>query len=251
VILGAGNVATQLARHLHDAGHTISCIYSRDPDHASILASEVEAASVSNPEELPDSADYFLVAVTDQAIPGLMGACRGKKGIWMHTAGSVGMDVFGDDHPECGVFYPLQTITRDHPLRMDEVPILVEGSSPKVAARIMNLAQSISRNVHIMDSEKRLVVHMAAVFASNFTNHMVHIAQQILEDQQVDPDLLVPLMKETIRKASDQGAGASRTGPAVRGDTTTMRKHLEMLESHPEWEKLYTFISRELGRTGK
>ena len=157
------------------------------------------------------------------------------------------MDMLGDHHSEYGVLYPLQTLSRDRPVSLQNTPFLVEGSDPFVLERIIDLAGSVSGKVRQMNSDNRLLVHLAAVFANNYSNHMVHIAQRILDEQQIEQELLVPILKETFDKIIEMGAGNAQTGPARRGDLETMKKHLELLKTHPEWEKLYTFISRDIG----
>ena len=128
----------------------------------------------------------------------------------------------------------------------DQIPYLVEGSSPEVLEKVQNLALSISGRVEEMDSAGRLVVHLAAVFANNFSNHMVHIAERILEEQNLPPSMLTPLLEETFRKIQSMGAREAQTGPALRKDEESMNRHRELLKNHPEWEKIYTFISREI-----
>jgi len=124
----------------------------------------------------------------------------------------------------------------------------VEGSSEEVSESIFSLAGLLSTNIQKVDSDSRRIIHLAAVYANNFTNHMVHIGQQILHENELDPKLLDPILKETVRKILDLGAREAQTGPALRNDRETMQKHTELLKQHPEWEKLYTFISRDIGR---
>ena len=161
------------------------------------------------------------------------------------------MQVFKGLFPEYGVLYPLQTLSKDFPLHSGKIPFLVEGSSPEVRAQVTQLASSISDRVEAADSATRLVVHLAAVFANNFSNHMVHIAQQILEEQNLPAGILDPLLEETYQKIVGLGAGEAQTGPAVRDDQITLKRHIEWLKTHPEWEKLYTFVSREIARSRK
>jgi len=148
-----------------------------------------------------------------------------------------------------GVLYPLQTLSRSRLLEPSKVPCLVEGSSPEVTSLIHRLASTVYDRIEEVDSDKRLLIHIAAVFANNFSNHMVHIARILLEERELDPELLDPLLEETFEKIKSLGTVKGRTGPAVRGDEETMAKHIELLKGHPEWEKLYTFISRDIQRT--
>ena len=144
--------------------------------------------------------------------------------------------------------YPLQTLSKAHPLRLGHIPFLVEGSSREVSEKVFTLASSISERVEVVDSATRLIIHLASVFANNFSNHMVHIAHRILKEQNLSATLLDPMLEETYRKIIRVGTREAQTGPAVRDDQITMKRHIELLKNHPEWEKLYTFISREIAR---
>ena len=249
VIIGAGNVATHISRHLHFTGHQISCMWSRRQERAEILASGVESVGTADPGKVPDNADFYLVAVPDGAIPEIAARFSGSKGIWLHTAGAVSMDILEKDFQKYGVLYPLQTLTAERSVSLKDTPFLIEGSGPQVTRAIRSLASSISGTVIEMGSDRRLVIHLAAVFANNFSNHMVTIAGQILKDHESDLSLLAPLLRETAGKIAEMGPANAQTGPALRNDRVTMQKHLELLKGYPEWEKLYTFISRDIGRS--
>jgi len=249
VLIGAGNVATHVSRHLYARGHRISCVWSRTPASARILADTVGAESATHESEVPRKADFYLVAVPDDAVAELAARFTDCAGVWLHTAGSLPMDVFKDFFPKYGVLYPLQTLSKASPMSPGPIPFLVEGSSEDTSRKVHELASSISQNVEAADSATRLMVHLAAVFANNFSTHMVHIAQGILKEQNLSLKMLDPLLEETFQKIIRVGADEAQTGPAVRGDQETMKRHREILKNHPEWEKLYTFISREIKRS--
>jgi len=182
VILGAGNVAFHISRHLYLAGQQVSCIWARDSESAERVARLSGSKAVSDPREVPGDADFYLVAVSDDAIADVAARFKGSPGIWMHTAGAIPMDVLGVHFREYGIFYPLQTLSAQREISLDDTPVLVEGSSEAVKARICSLVSTISERVVEMDSAARLRVHLAAVFANNFSNHMVTIATRILDD---------------------------------------------------------------------
>lgn len=239
-------MAIHLAIHLKESGHRIISVFSRSDSSAAALANMIGTRGSSEKEEVPNAADFFMVCVPDRVIPDVLREFRNYKGIWLHTAGALSSEVFAGLHREFGVFYPLQTLSRKRKISLKETPFLIEGSSRKVTEKIRRMASSISCSVHETDSSTRLTIHLAAVFANNFSNHMIHIAQQILGEQKEDLKLLGPILKETFNKLADMGASASQTGPALREDQETMQKHLELLQKYPEWEKLYTFISRDI-----
>jgi predicted short-subunit dehydrogenase-like oxidoreductase (DUF2520 family) len=242
-------VATHISRHLFSAGHSITCVWSRGKERAEKLAAEVGSRGGSSPGMVPGDADFYLLAVPDSAIPLMAEEFRGTPGIWIHTAGAVPMNVLAGCFREYGVLYPLQTLSADRPVALADTPLLVEGSGRPVTDRIAEVARSISGSVIEMDSPHRLVVHLAAVFANNFTNHMCSVAEQIMKARGADPALLLPLLRETFGKIEEMGPARAQTGPAVRNDQQTMHVHLEWLKRYPEWEKLYTFISRDIERS--
>jgi predicted short-subunit dehydrogenase-like oxidoreductase (DUF2520 family) len=219
--------------------------------HAERLAGEVGARPTDRREEVPLKADFFLVALPDGEVAAQAELFSDRKGIWVHTAGALPMNLFTPFHKEYGVLYPLQTLTRERLISMQQVPLLVEGSSPAVTDDIKTLASSISEEVREVDSRTRLVIHLAAVFASNFSNHMAGIAEELLRKEGESYRLLLPLLHETIDKLEEMEPAMAQTGPAARGDEGTIAKHLELLREYPEWQKLYTFISRDIAKARK
>ncbi len=251
MVLGAGNVATHISRHLHSAGHHISCIWSRNREHAEQLAAQVGAEGTSDPEKVPAGADFYLLAVPDRAIPEVAARFSGFDGIWMHTAGAVSMDVLDKDFRKYGVLYPLQTLSVEKQISLKDTPFLVEGSDSVATGMIRTLASFISETVVEMDSAGRLALHLAAVFANNFSNHMVAIGEKLLKAHDTDLSILLPILRETFAKIEELGPADAQTGPALRDDRETMEKHLALLKGHPEWEKLYTFVSRDIKSSRK
>jgi predicted short-subunit dehydrogenase-like oxidoreductase (DUF2520 family) len=246
VLLGAGNVSLHISRHLYLAGHQVDCVWSRSQKSALRVAAASGSRAVSSPDEVPDDADFYLLVVSDSAIEEVASIFSGRKGIWMHAAGAVPLDVLKAYFGEYGVLYPLQTFSTQREVVLDEVPFLVEGSSPAVLEKIRSLAFSLSKKVVEMNSAERLKVHLAAVFANNFSNHMVTIATRFLKENGADFSLLEPILKETFAKMLEAGPEEAQSGPALRGDKETMRKHLDLLGEFPEWEEIYTSVSRDI-----
>jgi predicted short-subunit dehydrogenase-like oxidoreductase (DUF2520 family) len=173
------------------------------------------------------------MAISDGAIPGVAEEFRGSEGIFLHTAGAQPLEILSRAHQRFGVLYPLQTLSMERSVNLKDTPVLIEGSDAKVLSCVKLLAEAVSDRVFELNSRERLVIHLAAVFANNFSNHMVHIAQNLLDDYQIDPQLLDSILNETVAKIFDLGASRSQTGPAVRGDTETMEKHAEILRKYP------------------
>ena len=249
VMIGAGNVSTHISRHLCSAGFQITCVYSRTHKSAMQLAEKMGVPGTSKVEEVPTEADFYILAVPDRDVLSVAKSFRHTSGTWLHTAGALSIDVFKGIFENYGVLYPLQSLSSERPLDASKLPILVEGSSREVVDSVLKFVSRVYEQVREVDSETRLAIHAAAVFANNFSTQMIHMAKQILVDRKVDPKMLDPLLEETFHKIKAMGTEDGRTGPAVRGDRETMNKHRELLKDHPEWENLYTFISREIERS--
>lgn len=224
-IIGRGNVAT----HLHKA-----------------LAPHADIRIV-NPhtlEEMPGDADISIISVSDNAIREV--AEKSSKyncGILVHTSGSTDINVLDGCARHTGVFYPLQTFSRAVPLDYSHIPFFIEASSFDAEKTLMQLARQVSDKVFHASSERRRGLHIASVFACNFVNHLWSIADEVLYDLDLDINVLQPLIQETFRKAMDNPPGSVQTGPAVRGDGNTIRKHIEMLAGRPEIQELYKQLS--------
>lgn len=214
-----------------------------------MLATTVGAMACTSVSEVPRKADFYIMALPDRAVEGMAAEFADCHGIWLHTAGALSADVFQGLFPEYGVMYPLQTLSKAHELPLGQIPFLLEGSSGEVSDQVRKLASSISERVEEADSATRLIIHLAAVFANNFSNHMVHIAHEILKEQNLSVSMLDPLLEETYKKIQRLGTREAQTGPSVRNDQFTMKQHIDLLKNHPEWENLYTFISREIARS--
>lgn len=247
-IIGAGNVAWHLARALEDAGHYITDIYSRRLRNGQDLARRLYDTNVVNTLDLRHSkAEIFIIAVSDDSIAAVAEQVRiPAYAILAHTSGTQPLDVLGESHENTGIFYPLQTFTKGISLDFKEIPICIEAKHKSTEKILHSLGKSISKEVYSVPSEDRKILHLAAVFACNFSNHMLTISQDILEHHEIDFNLLHPLIVETINKAISLGPPESQTGPALRGDEETMKKHLKSLRYNPDFRKIYKLVSTNL-----
>ena len=251
VMAGAGNVATHLGLALKDAGCEILQVYSRTQESASLLANKLNCTFTTRAEDLSKGADLYIFSLADHALEEIMQAFPHKDAFVVHTSGSIGLDVMGRHLKNCGVFYPLQTFSRDVSLDFGSVPLCLEASDTLHLESLKNLALSISNNVHFINSQQRETLHIAAVFACNFTNHLYSIADEILEQEGVDFDILHPLLEETLRKAKQNKPADVQTGPAARNDLPVIQKHLQRLSSLPAYQKIYNFISQSITESKK
>ncbi len=245
VFIGAGNLATHLAAACKAAGNNIVQVYSRTMENATLLAGETGAEAVNNLEQIRLDADLYIFSVKDDALPAVVRQMPPTEGVWAHTAGSLSMDLFAARKAEHGVIYPLQTFSKQRKVDFASIPLFIEGSNPATTRLLEELAGSLSRNVCRLSGEKRRTLHLAAVYACNFVNHMYTLASEIIGREGLPFDLLLPLIAETAAKVTEMAPQAAQTGPAIRFDEEVMRRHLSLLPD-PETKELYTLISKSI-----
>lgn len=245
VLIGAGNVATHLGKALFKAKHSITQVYSRKLATANELANITHAQAIHKLSDISPEADVYIIAIKDDAIEKLTFKLHLKGKIIVHTSGSVPIDILKKTTTNRGVFYPLQTFSKSKHVNFKNIPICLEAENEYTYTLLEALARSISNNVLRISSEQRINIHIAAVFACNFTNHMYSIAYDILTKHQLSLDLIKPLIVETAEKIKNNPPNQMQTGPAVRGDKTTMDKHLKMLKDK-DYRKLYRLVSNSI-----
>jgi len=241
-IVGSGNVATQLGRALIKNGIQVTHIASRKRNHAAVLA-EALGAEVCDISSLPNQ--FTIVCVSDDAIAEVISNIP-EGAPTVYTSGSVGLDEL-PNRKKIGVLYPLQTMSKTSLVDMQSVPFLVESKNVIFQEVVSNFASNLSPNTHTVNSDQRRQIHMAAVWVNNFTNHIVHQAQKITEEQNLDYKLLLPLLKETLSKLDHESAFDSQTGPARRGDNKTIEKHLESQSGTAK--ELYELLTKSIKET--
>lgn len=240
-ILGSGNVAWHLSAALKNAGHHIDGIYSRNINHAAELAQKLGTRSFDNLGNISPDSDLYIISVSDRAIEPITKNLLVNNKPVVHTSGSVAMDVLSK-FKQFGVFYPLQTFSRERPIKLKQVPFCIESNTPGLYKMLEKLALDISDIVVPMNSEKRMQCHLAAVFANNFVNHFYAHAKNILDENQLSFELIKPLIYETALKAIEIGPEHAQTGPARRGDQNVLQCHMELL-SNESLKKMYSFVS--------
>lgn len=244
-IIGTGNVATHLGTALKDCGIRITGVFGRNTLEAEALAKNWDCDVLPDLTEL--ETDLVLICVSDDAVGEI--AQRLPSGMKAaYTSGSVQLDIFPESRV-IGVFYPLQTFTKGKSVDIFQVPFLIEAKSDIFGQQLFELAWKISRNVVFANSDIRKIYHLAAVWVNNFTNHMSYQAKALLDDHQLNFDLLLPLLKETIDKLLHIQPYDAQTGPARRGDLTTIRKHEEL--QYGLQKELYSLITKSIIDTYK
>ena len=247
--IGAGNLATNLAHALYHAGHHILQVYSRTQHSAEVLAEAVEAEPLTDLGLMTDNADVYIFSVTDRVLEELIKelaeTVKGK--VFLHTAGSIPMRVFEPYAERFGVLYPMQTFSKTTLVDFADIPCFIEASDSATFAVISNLAGTVSRQIYEMDSDRRRYLHLAAVFACNFTNHCYAIAEEMLRCHQIPFEVMLPLIDRTAQKIHELSPQESQTGPAVRFDTNVMDKHLQLLDDQMT-RSIYELLSEDIHR---
>ncbi len=246
VLLGAGNVATHLGQALQYNGRRVLQVYSRTIGSAEILARKLDCDFTSDLQYIYPGADLYIFSLADNALEEVLEAFPLKDVFAAHTSGSLPLNILSKAKLQAGVFYPLQTFSKNTRLDFSNIPLCIEAESKSYFKLLHELASSISQDVRPIDSDQREIIHIAAVFACNFTNHMFTISDELLSKNNISFNILHPLIEETIRKAMQQKPAEVQTGPARRNDQKIMQKHLKQLSSLSDYQKIYTFISQSI-----
>ena len=247
--IGSGNLASHLAPVLDNVDYPVREVYSLNPKHAAALADKLYQAEVKRSLDFSLShSKIFIISVSDDAIQEIaQEIVLPENAIVAHTSGSQPLSVLGyTATPNIGVIYPLQTFTKNKKIDFKEVPIFIEAENKETDFILSSMARAISKKVLRISSDDRKALHVAAVFASNFTNHMLSIAQEILERHDLDLEVLNPLIVETINKALAIGPEDAQTGPASRGDVEILDNHLAFLKNDKAIADIYRVISQHI-----
>jgi predicted short-subunit dehydrogenase-like oxidoreductase (DUF2520 family) len=243
-LAGSGNIAWHLANGLKLQGYQITGIWSRDYSNALDLAESCGSKACKEIADLREDAELIIIAVADKAIEDVAHSIGKFDGIVVHTAGSVSIDVLKDTCKNYGVFYPLQTFSKGTTVNLREVPFFLESTTHENLHEIKKVALKLSGKVYEADSHRRMLLHVAAVFAGNYSNLMYTISNEIIKNSGLPQDILYPLILETARKATTGDPLKMQTGPARRNDIITIEKHIESLASLPEYAELYQLLAK-------
>lgn len=247
-LIGAGNIATHLGKELQKAGEEIVCVFSRTEESAKQLSSILKCRYIADIKEVDNDADLYISAIKDSAFyeiaPQLT---KGRENsIFLHTAGSLKMDVWSGLAKRYGVIYPMQTFSKNKEVDFSKIPIFIEGNSPEVLNIVRSIAEKLTSKVYEASSQQRSYLHIAAVFACNFTNHMYALCDDILQKNGIPFDVMLPLIEETAAKVHSLKPKDAQTGPAIRYDENVINHHICMLEEDKDLQDLYQSISKSI-----
>ncbi len=251
ILIGAGNLATRLAVALHAKGLTPACLYSRTEQSARLLSKRIGYAPYTTRlEELPTDGDLYIFAVKDSVLPDLLAQIPRCGGLWVHTAGSIAIEIFADYTHRYGVFYPMQTFSKEREINFDQIPIFIEANHNNDTTMLQQLAEQLSQRVYRANSEQRKYLHLAAVFACNFSNHLYTLCNRILSEHNIPFEVMLPLIEETAAKINDMPPAEAQTGPAIRYDLNVIERHKAMLDDET-MRAIYDLMSRSIHQSAK
>ena len=239
ILLGSGNVATHLGIALKNSNYNILQVYSKSIENAKLLSKKLDAHFTNDLSKLK-SADLIIVSIKDDAISRVLSQIKNTAVV--HTSGSIGLNVFEEKFSNHGVFYPLQTFNKDVNINVSEIPFCIEGNSLEFEKQLIKIAKALSNNVVKMNSQQRKQLHIAAVFACNFSNHMYSIADDLLAKKNIDFKILLPLIRKTNANLENNRPKEVQTGPAKRKDTAIIQEHIATIKEN-EIKELYHRIS--------
>lgn len=245
-IIGTGNVAFHLGKILKEKGQTVAQIVGRNAEKTAWLASVLETDFTTNFSEINLESDLYIIAVSDDAIAEIAEKLAQvlDNQLVVHTSGSIPSIVLQPYFKNFGTLYPLQTFSVNSKPDFSEIPIFVNATPQYNTVFLEKIARILSPKVHELADEKRVVLHVAAVFVNNFANHLFAIADEISTLENLPFDVLKPLIRETIRKIENNNPSEVQTGPAKRGDQITIQKHLDFLKKQtPQYLGVYEVLS--------
>jgi len=245
VCLGAGRLAYQLMPALEEAGCSVLQVYNRKIESAKLLSEKLQSTSfTSTVSEIIADADAYFLVVSDDAVKSVaedLHKIIHKDALVIHCSGILDLDVL--PFKRKAGFYPLQSFSLNYDVSWKYIPVIITTNDDDIWITLDQIAGKMSSAVYRMTDHQKSILHIAAVFANNFSNHMLALAENICNEHQLPFEILKPLILETFSKAIIAGPAGSQTGPAVRGDQKTIEKHLALLKDHPDLKDLYKRIS--------
>ena len=242
-IIGTGNMAWFLSQRLHEAGFVCKGIYGRDAEHAAKLANVIQSDVISDVQQLPES-DVCILAVKDTVVAEIAGTLNLSSTVVIHTAGSVAVDVL--PQADTGVLWFIFSINKSNLPDHRNIPAVYETRSVKAKEVLRQLAQAVTDMVSEVSWQQRQWLHLGAVLGNNFANHLFALCEQLCNEQGLPFSLLQPIIQQTLGNLNGASPQTTQTGPAIRGDRSTMDAHLRLLQEHPALQRIYEVLSTSI-----
>lgn len=249
-LLGSGNMAWHLSKAFMQNNIPFSEIIGRNKIPTIEIAERFQIKKCKHQlHQINSATDIVFLAISDDAIEEVANTLQkyiNPKTIVVHCSGATSSKVLQKSTDNFGIFYPFLSLSKQTEIDYGNMPICILGVNKKVETFLLELATIISDDVHILNDKQRAQLHLAAVFANNFTNHLIKIAFDLLEKESIDTQLLLPLLQQGIKKIHDIHPWVAQTGPAIRNDQQTILKHLNMLENESTFKEIYKLISQSI-----
>lgn len=245
-IVGSGNIATFFGMKLKENKHEIIQVISNTEAHAKELADKLNANFSTDLNQLSSNADIILLAIKDDVLRSLPKNSTFEDKLIIHTAGSVSLDEIMHLSQYVGSIWCMYSINKNFIPTRNDIPLIINSNHEASLEKIKLLSHCISESIYILSDEQKTIAHLAAVFANNFANHLFTIGQDILLSEKIPFQILVPLIQNTIEKLSYATPDRLQTGPAIRHDDETIRKHLELLSSNESNTNIYKLITESI-----
>ena len=241
VIIGSGNVAYHLAKAFTQNNIEVSQIFGRNAIELKKISEEF---NISFSTEKLEEADFYLISVSDSSVEQVSDLIKNENALVAHTSGSLPLEILKGNYRKAS-FYPLQTFSKTKNLDYSKIPFFIEAENQIDEKSLFELASLISDNVETSDYEKRKYIHLTAVFACNFVNHLFARAKEISDSQDLDFNYFIPLIDETVEKIHHLEPKSAQTGPAVRGDERILKLHEELI-TNDEHLKIYNTMNESI-----
>lgn len=248
-IIGTGNLAWHLARRLHQSGYRIAQIYGRNINDAAELAKTVQAAPIDSMDAFITNTDILFLCIRDSAIAeaaSQWSALIDENCLLLHTSGTISSGVLQLHHQKSGVWYPLQTFTKQMETKWEGIPVYITADEEDIFHTLAQIARQCGAIPVRSGDDSRQKIHTAAVIVNNFVNHLLALTHDYCEKEKLDYNHLLPLLEQTIAKSKVSGPLSAQTGPARRNDLTTIEKHLQSLAHYPELQKIYRAMTESI-----
>jgi predicted short-subunit dehydrogenase-like oxidoreductase (DUF2520 family) len=247
VILGSGNVAFHIANALAKSGISIKQIFGRNPKSVADLAFQTNSNYTTVLKEINSNADIYIFCMNDNGNTEIASKIKvSPKSILVHTAGSQSMNIFNHLTNNFGVFYPFQTFTKGVYTDFSKVPVCIETSNESTYDILKKLAQQLGCKTYKLNEKSRSILHLCGVFGANFMNHCVSISEDLLEKNNINTEIIKPLLEQSFYKIIRNGAAKSQTGPAIRNDIDTINSHLNQLKENKQYTEIYKVLTNSI-----
>lgn len=245
-MIGSGNMATFLALRLKEAGHPILQIISPQIQHAQTLADQVQAAATTDISQIRSDAEVVILAVPDDTLRQLADSLKLPHQTVIHTAGSVPASVLSGVSQKHACIWSIYSIQKEKIPTHRNIPMVVSSQDAKTLELAQNLAKDISDVVYMLDDTQKSWAHLGAVIVNNFSNHLMVVCEQLMQDHHIPFELFRPIIQDTVEKLSQRSPKTLQSGPAIRGDEQTIKAQMDMLAAYPMFARLYEMLSRSI-----